>query len=640
MNPVCTQFDGIEGRATCLCTIMPQFMAKWWRFGRLCSVGLLICVFLCRPISGQIRNPADDLLPKFDSIRPYQFEREEQEEPEIAPPPKEKRAPEGDEELIESLKGLYLTSNPDDILKEGREDVRGVVIEGLPLLDTDDFRELTAPFIDQPVTLNRLKALVRGIVQYYRDLGMPVVDPNIGEQDITVGVVQILILEGRLGEVRAEENIWFTDRQITSKIRMKRAELILSKPLIEDMSYLNRNPFRRVNVVFEPGEERGQTDLILKTQDRLPVRIYAGYEDTGNDLTGEERWLFGFNWGNALWLEHSLSYQYTASADFETLTSHSITYEVPVTREQTWNSFFTISNAQDAELDRAVVGDGLLRVLNGDTIQTGTSYRFDLPSPNKKNFKHAITPGFVFKKIGNVLDVEEPFQNLNRQLIEVFNWTLTYDALLQDPYGFTRFDVTATHSFGNWTSLNGSDEFNSLLPGGGTNGNAFRAGADPTYSYLSLFLERVVIIPWDFELHGRLTWQFSDSNLIANEQLAFGGYNTVRGYTEAEVRGDEGYFFNLEFRTPAFSVSEWFGATDPKDRIQLLGFWDYGRATSRSALVGENLGVELSSAGAGIRVNYDKYFSLRADYGFQLVDTGFNNRFNSRLHLGVIFSYW
>ncbi|MEM6883786.1 MAG: ShlB/FhaC/HecB family hemolysin secretion/activation protein [Verrucomicrobiota bacterium] len=579
----------------------------------------------------QANSPAADLLPRFDSLRPYEFEKET---PEATVPekPEQPKKPDEDEELLDSLDGIYFTSHADGILKEGREGVKGVEIVDIPLLENEEFRSRIEPFVGEPVSIAQLRQLVRTVIQYYRDQDIPVVDVIVAEQDITVGVVQLHVVEGRLEDVIVEGNKWFSDELISSKIRMKRAERILSTPLIEDINYLNRNPFRRVKVVFEKGDQAGYTDLILETEDRFPVRIYTGYEDTGNDLTGEERLLFGANWGNAFMQDHTLSYQYTASTDFNTQESHSIFYSMPVRRHDTWTSFFSISIADDAELDRSTTG-GLLQILNGETVQAGMDYRFGLPSPGK-DFYHGITPGFTYKKVYNKLEQVTPFVLQRKEHVEVLHWSLKYDAFMRDPVGYTRFETTAFHSFGNWTSLNGADEFDTTtgLDGG-------RTGADPQYSYLKLYLERVFILPWEFEAHGRLTWQFSDSNLLATEQLGIGGFNTVRGYTEAEVRGDEGYYFNLEMRTPKFSVTRIFGVQDPKDRIQLLGFWDYGQGRNKRLIAMENDGTELSALGVGVRASYGEYLSLRADYGFQMVDTRLNNRFNSRLHLGLILAY-
>ncbi|MEM6602136.1 MAG: hypothetical protein AAF649_12180, partial [Verrucomicrobiota bacterium] len=48
--------------------------------------------------------------------------------------------------------------------------------------------------------------------------------------------------------------------------------------------------------------------------------------------------------------------------------------------------------------------------------------------------------------------------------------------------------------------------------------------------------------------------------------------------------------------------------------------------------------VYMSSVGPGLRYTVNNWLSVRADYAFQLIDTG-NARYASRWHLGVIVSY-
>lgn len=46
---------------------------------------------------------------------------------------------------------------------------------------------------------------------------------------------------------------------------------------------------------------------------------------------------------------------------------------------------------------------------------------------------------------------------------------------------------------------------------------------------------------------------------------------------------------------------------------------------------------EMWSAGAGVRISINENFTLRADYGAQLLDSGSED--SGRFHIGVILSY-
>jgi hypothetical protein len=73
-----------------------------------------------------------------------------------------------------------------------------------------------------------------------------------------------------------------------------------------------------------------------------------------------------------------------------------------------------------------------------------------------------------------------------------------------------------------------------------------------------------------------------------------------------------------------------------KDRLQFLGFWEYGSATNHAPLPGEPSEIALSSVGLGVRYTINTYLSVRYDYGFQLHRTGCDNDHGSRSDLGVV----
>ena len=56
-------------------------------------------------------------------------------------------------------------------------------------------------------------------------------------------------------------------------------------------------------------------------------------------------------------------------------------------------------------------------------------------------------------------------------------------------------------------------------------------------------------------------------------------------------------------------------------------------------LPGETDEIGLSSVGAGVRYTINTYVSVRFDYGFQLVHTGFDADQGSRSDLGIMISY-
>ena len=135
--------------------------------------------------------------------------------------------------------------------------------------------------------------------------------------------------------------------------------------------------------------------------------------------------------------------------------------------------------------------------------------------------------------------------------------------------------------------------------------------------------------------------QEADANLLPSEQLGLGGYDTVRGYDEREVNGDNGFLISTEVATPPVSLLQLFGVTAVKDQLQFLGFVDYGgtglyQNTGGSTL---NPSSNLLGVGPGVRYAITPYLAVRFDYGFQMINTGYGNGEHSRGHVGVVISY-
>jgi hypothetical protein len=76
-----------------------------------------------------------------------------------------------------------------------------------------------------------------------------------------------------------------------------------------DLDWLNENPVRQVNVIYQRGEEDGTSDIVIDTIEEKALTAYAGFANTGLDLTGEEEWSFGFNLANPWRREHAQSFE-------------------------------------------------------------------------------------------------------------------------------------------------------------------------------------------------------------------------------------------------------------------------------------------------------------------------------------------
>jgi hemolysin activation/secretion protein len=319
-----------------------------------------------------------------------------------------------------------------------------------------------------------------------------------------------------------------------------------------------------------------------------------------------------------------LDYQFLTTSSLEYLQAHSLSYRYPFSwghRAQISGSWAKVKG-DFAEVDQID--------LTGRSAQvTG---RYEMPLPKLRDWTHAIDVGVEAKQSKSVLMIRNI--PVSKSSTEIVQFLASYHGQAPDAWGSTSFEATIYESPGGLTGQNKDSSFGPA-----------RRNTPSTYRYGTFMLERRTNLILGVSLRNEARYQMSNNNLLGSEQFGAGGWETVRGYDERESSGDEGWLMRHEIWSPSFSFGEW--ATENKigdyrkmkDQLQGFLFWDYAVTMNRRLLPSENPDTELSSLGAGMRYRVSTYLSLRADYGFQLLDTGANKRNDGRFHLGMMLSY-
>jgi len=547
--------------------------------------------------------------------------------PVIVAQPKSPRSPSGDKPINPdqpnlTIQAIVIVKTRAEILEGGIPNAKGLQVKDIPILQHPDFAQMVeSRFIGKTITENTIRDLEDAIILYCRQHGRLLVDVILPEQDIGNGLLQVWFLEGKVGNISVKNDgvKWFHDQFIRSSVRLRPSESLDSVELSKDLDWLNNNPFRQVDVVFKPGEKLGTTDVQLDVNDRFPFRPYVGYEDSGTRFTGPDRFITGFNWGNALFLDHQLNYQYATDIDFELLKAHSMNYVAPLPWRHTLMLYGAYVDAKANFESGGVVGT------TADGVSWQVSGRYSIPLPDFKKYRSQVALGFDFKRSNNnLLAGGTPVITSDT---DVDQFVLSYSGTLPDRYGKTSAGLEVYYSPSGLSEFNHSGDFNAL-----------RTGAKSQYFYGRLNVERITRLPWNFSWLLSAWGQYSTERLLPSEELALGGYNTVRGYDERVLLGDTGWIINNEIRSPSIPLANILNFPGVTDQLQLLGFFDYGYLHVINAQPGEPANPTLYSTGVGLRYSLRHNFSLRFDYGFPLTEKGLNEH-NSRMHLGALLSF-
>lgn len=530
-----------------------------------------------------------------------------------------------DDVLVPEIRGIWVIDHPSAV-KDPLAAFDGVKIDpagDLSLaVENAAFPSVLNAYLGQPITTARLHQMAADVVHFYRRCGHPVVDVSLPPgQDITDGMVQVVIREGAVGQVRATGGCWTDTCRLSRQSWLQHRQKIEPPTLASDLQWLNRNPFRDVHAAFAPGAAEGTTDIIFHVHDRRPVRTFVGYEDSGTRITGLERIRAGVVWTNPA--DHLVSYQYSTDAALSgRLDVHSLEYRIPLFETRDTLSIYGSWGRTDTAFD---VG-GVRNTRTGDAWQISVRYLHDLFNGAGHNDEFHF--GLDVKGADTFAEFGIPSLSETTGA-DVHIVQLNAGWLSEQQYcdGITRYGVDLFGSPGGLLNNNHARDFKQVR-------NHTRA----TYAYARGFREETYHVSPRSELLFRLSGQLSTSRLLPAEQLGFGGYQSVRGYDYRSINGDNGYVMNLEYRTRPIQGC----VHNQPSSLTLLAFADLGQHLnwgSNTTLPYDD-GDLLAGAGLGLRYTVGSRVDVRCDYGLPLTDVGGVRRNTSgRLHLGATVSF-
>ncbi len=520
----------------------------------------------------------------------------------------------GDDEVLGTIHGIALLGHPDQASEDTPPAVTGVQVLDAELVAPESVVAALEPFVGGPLSVRSVQDLIQTAVKAYREADMPVVDVGLPEQDVSTGVLQLVLVVGRAGKVTVEGNGHFKDRNYLNGFRTQEGEVLRQSVVLADLKFLNRSSYRQVRANYTPGEGFGEADVILEAEERFPVSAYTGYEDTGNELIGFDRLIFGAEWGNVFGLDHSLAYQYTTTLEFDGLQGHAWIYRIPIPRLRHEFRVLGAYVTSDATFESA--GETLNS--GGQSVQISPAYV--IPMPSLFGYEQELSARFDFKSTNN--DLEFSGTKVIDSTAEVYQFSLGHSLAKTTKLGRQWISNRLVWSPGGLSNHNSDESFEEL-----------RGLGSADYFYWSGEFTQAVDLPRGFTFVGSLEAQLSTQNLLPGETLILGGVNSVRGFEQNVTRADQGLILNLELYSPPLHPLQMLGVNEGDDQLRLFGFFDYATASNVNLLPGESDSIDLGGAGVGLDYQLFRHFSIRAAYAWQVSQSGFEDSQDARWHL-------
>lgn len=483
--------------------------------------------------------------------------------------------------------------------------VNGFRVQGATLIPPDEIQAALAPLSGKALTFPDLIRQVQAVTQLYTRRGL-IAQTVIPEQDVVDGLVQLRVLEGRLGALRIDRTpgALIPDEQVRAVVEssQKAGEPIQVQRLERSMLLLNDLSGITARAVLQPGTQPETTDLVVRLGAGPAIAASVDYDNGGTRSVGEQRATANVKFNNVDGRGGRLALIGTAMfVDHRVNSYANLAYQTPLSSDgwllQAGGSYLayrlgeqfaalsvrgrssTIYGGLQYALSRASAGNMYLIARAEHRRAFASATDQCIPITDKQ--VNALLVGVAGDRISGFADAQQTYQFTATHGDVIFGPGARFG--LVDACGVQEVQVDPSGTAGRYTKLNAN------------------------FSHQQQIGER-----WSFAMSAQA--QLAFDNLDGSEQMTLGGPYAVRAYPVGEAGGDSGALVNLELR---YRLQE---------RVVLTGFADVGRVRriqrpeelgASAALQGRN---EVDLAGAGLALTYAQpsRFSLSASMAWRV----------------------
>ena len=489
--------------------------------------------------------------------------------------------------------------------------VKRIDILGSSILTSVEIESLVVPLQNKSVTLNQLQEVTDKISQIYQDRNYITSRAVLIPQDIKDGIVTIQVREGSLERVdvkRAGDLVGrLNDSYIRDRVLQAGATPLNFANLEDALQLLRADPLiGDIRANLTTGSQANQSILQITVSEAKSFSIRPFFDNYGNTSTGIYRIGVNLQELNTTGNGDSILVGYTRSGSADI---YQLNYQYPI-NPQGGTLGFNFSAGQSPITEPPF--DSLNILTDSQTYEL--AYRQPLLRSPREEF--AIGVSTAFENSGSYFGNRSfNFQNFKfddgRSQSRVLR--LSQDYLSRDPIG--AWVLRSTFNMG--LNVLGA----TIRNDGSPDGRFFYWGGQV------LRVQRIGI-DRDTLAFFRLNMQFSGDQLLSLNRFSIGGAQSIRGYRQNQLTGDNGVQASVELQFPVARDEEGLAT------VKLLPFVEAGTIWNSSGVTSTNQ----SLIGLGLGATYQpmRNLLLRLDYGIPLVNV--SNSGNNLQDSGLYFS--
>jgi hemolysin activation/secretion protein len=572
-------------------------MQDWVNRGWFISYifGPMMGMFLCASVqAGPVELP--------DSARPGAV-RPEQENPAKVP----------QASTIEVLQVPPVIDRPLSV-----EECPCVIVKEFRLLNAEDMPEYSIALADiqkileekqqqqpeQGYSMGQLQEVANSVREYYREKGLILSQVVVPVQTVQAGVVDLELFIGRLGRVLVEGNAMYSSEVLARPFRDLIGKPINKADIEATLLRLTDYPGLTIFGVFQPGQEVGTADIVLKTQKEKRFDVAFRVDNHGTRETGERRFRTVIDWNNP-----------TGGADV-----------ITGTIQQTYNP----KNSDYHSLEyKRFLGDGsysMAAFINHNAFDVGGQFKSSNIHSESEQKSLTFEKSFIRSRIKNIsanvtYKKEHEYTRTsgiqtNEDNLSVFQWGLDYDSVDQfNPFraeeggGGINFATLELSQGVNdlWGAMGSSAESN-LLPASQRPSRGGRGDKLAEGEFTKFFgtVTRLQTVRKNISLLLRADLQWSPDLLVPLEQYSVGGPDNVRAFPPNQILWDRAFMYSFEllFNAPFIADKVAFQNRTWGELLQVGVFYDAATGRVNSPTPADKNGyATLKGPGLSLRFN-------------------------------------
>ena len=445
--------------------------------------------------------------------------------------------------------------------------LKQIELSGNSSFSENELLAVLGDYQNQSYDLAGLHYLAHRISSFYRDNGYPFARAYLPAQEMQDGQLQIGILEGRYGAVRATGEDHLIDPVQNFISNLSTGDVIKSNSIERTTLLLDDLPGIKALPVMRPGQNTGEGDLEIRIEPQPRASGSLSADNHGNRYSGAYRTQATININRLLHFSDELS----LSALY--------------TDQHMWFGQFDYSMLLGNSGLRGNLGYGRTSYDLGkefdslDAIGTSDTANLGLTYPVLRSQSANIRLGISYQH----KDLRDEIAGTETRSATSHTVPLRLSFDVRDGL----FGGAITYGTLSWTHGN-------LLIDNGLQ----RAIDDQTakirgsYRRINIDMARVQRLCDNFSAFMRIAGQRGSKNLYSSEDFNIGGAQGVRAYPQNEASDDHGYLVQLELR---YRIAKYY---------EPYVLYDYARVTFNdetwSGYTGDNH-RRLSGAGIGMR---------------------------------------